>query len=177
MTTAVDLGDVTRAEPGSLLLTPAQDGSGGAFVAALRVVRGAGDKRETAFIPATGRIVERATVADNRAKGSTLSLVAPGAIAQVKVTASAGSGGGEPVSKVYTVRAGTTLQLSPPAPSGGRGSYALTVERLSGGPVHAARTLELPAGGIPGFTVQTLPDDRGTVAVPEAEQDLSLLTG
>ena len=35
--------------------------------------------------------------------------------------------------------------------------------------------LALPQDGIPMFTVQTLPDDRGTVAVPEAEQDLSVL--
>jgi hypothetical protein len=35
--------------------------------------------------------------------------------------------------------------------------------------------LEIPEDGIPMFTVQTLPDDRGTVAVPEAEQDLSVL--
>lgn len=51
----------------------------------------------------------------------------------------------------------------------------MTVERLSGGPVHASRMLALPQGGVPMFTIQSLPDDRGVVAVPEAGQDLSLL--
>ena len=52
MTTAVDLGDVTRGEAGSLVLTPTRRGPY-PVVAALRVVRGKGDKQETAFIPAT----------------------------------------------------------------------------------------------------------------------------
>ncbi|MGR8010199.1 DUF5719 family protein [Streptomyces hypolithicus] len=175
MTAAVDLRDVTRGEAGSLLLSPAQDRSA-PVVAALRVVRGKGASREVAFIPATGAVTERATAADNRAKGSVLSLTAPGATAKVKVTASAGSEGGEPVTETYTVKAGTTLAIGkPPVPSGLRGSYALTVEPQSGGSVHASRSLELPEDGIPMFTVQTMPDDRGTVAVPEAEQDLSVL--
>jgi hypothetical protein len=29
--------------------------------------------------------------------------------------------------------------------------------------------------GVPAFTIQGLPDDRGTVSVPDAEQDLSVL--
>ncbi|WP_093800578.1 DUF5719 family protein [Streptomyces sp. Wb2n-11] len=174
MTTAVDLKDVTKGEEGSLLLSPAQ-GDPAPVVAALRVVRGKGAARETAYIPATGQVGERATVADNRAGGSVLSLTAPGATAEVEVTASAGSEGGEPVVKKYTVEAGTTLAVEPPVPSGLKGSYALTVEPRSGGPVHASRALELPEDGIPMFTVQTMPDDRGTVLVPEAEQDLSVL--
>nr|MYU47936.1 hypothetical protein [Streptomyces sp. SID7803] len=51
----------------------------------------------------------------------------------------------------------------------------LTVETLSGGPVHAARTLTVKVDGIQMFTVQTLPDDQGTVEVPAARQDLSVL--
>ncbi|MGK5631597.1 DUF5719 family protein [Streptomyces sp. URMC 123] len=177
MAVATDLGDLTKGEPGSLLLTPADGARADApFVAALRVVRGKGDKQETAFIPAVGRIDQRATAADNREKGGTLSLVAPGEATTVRVTASAGSEGGTPVAKEYTVKGGTTLAVQPPVPSGGKGGHALTVEHLSGGPVHASRMLELPKDGIPMFTVQTLPDDRGTVAVPAAEQDLSLLT-
>lgn len=43
------------------------------------------------------------------------------------------------------------------------------------GQFYASRMLELPQNGIPMFTVQTLPDDRGTVSVPRARQDLSLL--
>ncbi|GAB2872599.1 DUF5719 family protein [Streptomyces deserti] len=173
MTTAVDLGEVTRGEAGSLVLTPTDRSV--PVVAAVRVVRGKGDKQETAFIPATRPVGTRATSADNSAKGSTLSLTAPGRTATVKVTASAGSEGGTAVSKTYTIKAGTTQDVEPPLPNGLKGTYALTVEPLSGGPVYAARTLSATEDGVPGFTVQTLPDDRGTVAVPEADEDLSVL--
>ncbi|MBP0461061.1 DUF5719 family protein [Streptomyces montanisoli] len=177
MTASVDLGNVTRGEAGSLILSPSQKGEATPVVAALRVTRGKGDGKDMAFIPATGPVASRATVADNRSKGSTLSLVAPDKAAQVKVTASAGSKGGEQTQKTYTVKAGTTLAFTPPVPSGLKGSYALTVQTVSGGPVYAARTLSLPKGGISMFTVQTLPDDRGTVSVPKARQDLSILQG
>ncbi|MET9392826.1 DUF5719 family protein [Streptomyces sp. NPDC006624] len=173
MTAAVDLGDVTRGEPGSLVLTPTDRSV--PVVAALRVVRGKGEQQETAFIPATRPVGTRATSVDNSAKGSTLSLTAPGRAATVKVTASAGSEGGTPVSKTYTIKAGTTQDIEPPVPAGLKGTYALTVEPVSGGPVHGARTLTASEDGVPAFTVQTLPDDRGTVAVPEAEEDLSVL--
>ncbi|MGI5197563.1 DUF5719 family protein [Streptomyces sp. CA-288835] len=173
MTAAADLGDVTRGEAGSLVLTPTEEAV--PVVAGLRVVRGKGDKQETAFIPATRPVGTRATAADNRSKGSTLSVVAPTEAAEVKVTASAGSEGGTAASKTYKVKGGTTQDIEAPVPSGLEGSYALTVEPVSGGPVYAARTLEIPEGGIPMFTVQTLPDDRGMVAVPDAEQDLSVL--
>ena len=173
MTAAIDLGDVTRGEAGSLVLSPT--GQSTPVVAALRVVRGKGDKQETAFIPATGPVDTRATVADNRSKGSTLSLVAPGRAAKVRVTASAGSEGGTAAEKTYEIRGGTTQNVQLPVASGLKGTYALTVEPLSGGPVYAARMLEEAAGGVPMFTVQTLPDDRGTVEVPDAEQDLSVL--
>ncbi|MFH8490412.1 DUF5719 family protein [Streptomyces longisporoflavus] len=173
MTSAVDLGDVTKGEAGSLILTPTEDAA--PVVAALRVTRGKGADQETAFIPATNAIGTRATVADNRAKGSTLSLVAPGKTGKVKVTASEGSEGGSPTSKTYTIKGGTTLGVKAPVPSGLKGTYAITVEPVSGGDVHASRMLESPEDGIPMFTVQTLPDDRGTVSVPEAEQDLKVL--
>ncbi|MET9956646.1 DUF5719 family protein [Streptomyces sp. NPDC006339] len=175
MTAAVDLPDLTRGEPGSLLLSPSDPKKATPVVAALRVVRGKGENQEVAFIPATGAIDARATVADNRSKVSTLTLTAPGATAQVRITASAGSKGGTPVTRNVTVKAGTTTSLAAPLPEGLKGSYALTVERLSGGPVHASRMLELPQDGIPMFTVQPLTDDRGTVEVPEARQDLSVL--
>jgi hypothetical protein len=173
MTSALDLGDVTRGEAGSLVLTPTDRSV--PVVAALRVTRGKGGKQETAFIPATGPVGTRATSADNRAKGTTLSVTAPTAAARVRVTASAGSGGGTPVTKTFSIKAGTTQDVDVPVPAGLKGTYALTVEPLSGGPVYAARTLAATAEGVPGFTVQTLPDDRGTVAVPEADQDLSVL--
>lgn len=173
MTTAIDLGDLTRGEAGSLILTPTDQSV--PVVAALRVVRGKGANQETAFIPATRPVGARATAADNSAKGTTLSLVAPGSAAKVKVTASAGSDGGTSVSKTYTIKAGTTQNVEAPTPSGGKGAYALTIEPLSGGPVYAARTLAATEDGVPGFTIQTFPDDRGTVAVPEADEDLGVL--
>ncbi|MFD8549443.1 DUF5719 family protein [Streptomyces sp. NPDC059649] len=179
MTTAVDLKDVTKGEAGSLVLTPTDPGAKAPVSAALRVTRGKGGNQEMAFIPATRPVEKRATAADNGAKGSTLSLVAPekGKDAKVKVTASAGSAGGTPVTRTYTVKGGTTLDIAPPRPQGLKGSYALTVEPEPGsGPVYAARMLARPQGGVPAFTVQPLPDDRGSVVVPTAGQDLSLLT-
>ncbi|MET9778727.1 DUF5719 family protein [Streptomyces sp. NPDC006367] len=173
MTTGVDLGEVTRGEAGSLVLTPTDRPV--PVVAALRVVRGKGDARETAFIPAFGPVGARATAVDNRAKGTTLSLTAPGESAKVKVTASAGSEGGTPVSRTYTVEGGTTQDVEPPVPAGLKGTYALTVEPVSGGPVYAARTLDRADDDAAAFTVQTLPDDRGMVAVPKAREDLSVL--
>ena len=173
MSTAVDLGDVTRGEAGSLVLTPTDQTV--PVVAALQVVRGKGDRKETAFIPATAAVGTRATSADNSAKGTTLALTAPTGTATVKVTASAGSEGGTPVTKSYSIKSGTTENVDVPAPAGLKGTYALTVERVSGGPVYGARTLAATEDGVPAFTVQTLPDDRGMVAVPEADQDLSVL--
>ncbi|MGW5678615.1 DUF5719 family protein [Streptomyces sp. NPDC003860] len=175
MTTTVDLADVTKGEPGSLLLTPAHKGLNTPVVAALRVVRGTKAAQEVAFVPAAEPVGERASVADNRAQGTTLSLTAPTATSKVRVTASTGTGGGEPTTATYTVKAGTTLAFAPPVPDGLTGSYGLTVETVSGGPVHAARTLALPRRGVQMFTVQTLTYDRGTVAVPEVERDLSVL--
>jgi hypothetical protein len=174
MTAVVDLGDVTKGEAGSLLLTP-KGRSAAPVVAALQVVRGKGDRQETAYIPASTAVGARATVADNRAEGTALSLVAPGGAAKVRVTASAGSEGGEPVTETYTVKSGATLLAGPLAPRGLKGTYALTVESLSGGPVHASRMIEDPDDGVPMFTVQALADDRGTVSVPDADQDLSVL--
>ncbi|MFE2301473.1 DUF5719 family protein [Streptomyces sp. NPDC059445] len=175
MTAAVDLGDVTRGEAGSLVLTPT--GSSAPVVAALRVVRGKGADQETAFIPASAPVGARATVADNTAKGSTLAVTAPGQGATVKVTASAGSGGGTAVSKTFTIKGGTTQNVEAPVPSGLKGTYALTVESVSGGPVYASRMLSASQDGVPAFTIQNLPDDRGTVSVPDARQDLSVLLG
>ncbi|QDQ11923.1 DUF5719 family protein [Streptomyces spectabilis] len=173
MTAAVDLGDVTKGEAGSLVLTPTEDPV--PVVAALRVTRGKGAKQETAFIPATAAVGARATAADNRAKGATLSLTAPDRTTRVKVTASPGTEAGEPTSKTYTVKQGTTLAVAPPVPTGLKGSYALTLEPQSDAPVYASRMLEMPENGIPMFTIQSLPDDRGTVEVPKAKQDLEVL--
>ncbi|MFF5707346.1 DUF5719 family protein [Streptomyces sp. NPDC012794] len=177
MTAGLDLGDVTRGEAGSLLLAPADPAKAVPVVAALRVVRGTAAKKELGFIPASTPVGERATVTDNRAddKATVLTLTAAGADAAVRVTASPGTEGGQPAVQEITVKAGTTRALAPPAPSGGKGPYALTVETLSGGPVHAARTLTLPHDGIPMFTVQAFGDDRSTVSVPRAAEDPSIL--
>ncbi|MFF8638566.1 DUF5719 family protein [Streptomyces pilosus] len=172
MTTAVDLGDITRGEAGSLVLT-APDGSV-PVVAAVRVLRGKGDQQESAFIPAARPVGTRATAVDNTAKGTTLSVTAPRGTAKVKVTASAGTGGGTPASRTYTIKSGTTQKIEAPAPAGAKGTYALTLEPESDTPVYASRTLVSAESGA-FFTVQPLPDDRGTVAVPEAGEDLSVL--
>lgn len=171
-TETVELDGVARGEAGALLLT-AEDG--GRVVAGLRVTRGKGDKQETAFLPAVEPVGARGTVADDRAKGTSLSLVAPGAEARVRVSAWV-AGGGTPATRTYTVRSGTTLTVEPPVPGGGKGGYALTVETVSGGPVHAARTLTLPQDGVPAFTVQPVPDDRSTVEVPAVRSDLTTVT-
>ncbi|WP_432056201.1 DUF5719 family protein [Streptomyces sp. bgisy022] len=174
MTTAVDLGEVTRGEAGSLLLTPADRSV--PVVAAVRVLRGEGDDQESAFIPAARPVGARATAAGNTAKGTVLAVTAPEGNAKVTVTASAGSEGGSPESKTFTIKSGTTQHLDGPVPSGLKGTYALTVEPEPGAaPVYASRTLTAPDDGVPAFTVQPLPDDRGLVAVPRAEEDLSVL--
>ncbi|MER6788621.1 DUF5719 family protein [Streptomyces sp. NPDC000658] len=172
-TISVDLGDVTRGEAGSLILTPTDRSV--PVVAAARVLRGKGGNQESAFIPATAPVGTRASAAGNNAKGTVLSLTAPKGTAQVKVTASPGSGGGTAVSKTYTVRSGTTQDVELPVPAGLKGSYALTVETLTATPVYASRTLTSTQEGVPGFTVQTLPDDRGTVSVPQADEDVAVL--
>ncbi|MGY1436111.1 DUF5719 family protein [Streptomyces reniochalinae] len=176
MVTTVDLKDLTQGESGSLVLSPSKgDAEAPGIVAAARVLRGKGDKQESAFIPATQPVHKRATAADNSEKGSTVSLTAPKGEAKVRVTASAGSGGGSPKSTTVTVKAHTTTAVTPPRPSGGKGTYAVTVERLTGGPLYASRMLEREQSGLPAFTLQALPDDGSTVAVPGSAQDLSVL--
>ncbi|PWI07585.1 hypothetical protein DIZ27_26600 [Streptomyces sp. NWU339] len=173
-TTAVELGDVMRGEAGSLVLTPTDRSV--PVVAAVRVLRGKDGNQESAFVPAARPVGLRATAAGNTAKGSTLAVTAPEGAAKVKVTASAGSEGGDPVSETYTIKAGTTQHIELPAPDGVKGTYALTIEPESDGtPVYASRTLAVTDDGLPAFTVQTLPDDRGLVAVPKAEENLSVL--
>ncbi|MFC7818347.1 MULTISPECIES: DUF5719 family protein [unclassified Streptomyces] len=173
MTTGVDLGEVTRGEAGSLVLTPT---SGSVpVVAAVRVVRGEGGEQESAFIPASDPVGARATAADNRAERTTLSITAPDQAAKVKVTASAGSEDGTTASKTFTIKGGTTQKVEAPVPAGLEGAYALTVETVSGGPAYASRTLTGEDDDVASFTVQTLPDDRGMVSVPKAEEDLSVL--
>ncbi|MCH0538474.1 hypothetical protein I3F58_02630 [Streptomyces sp. MUM 203J] len=176
MTAAADLKDLTSGEAGSLLLSPAQAGRSTPVVAALRVIRGAGEKQEVAFVPATSPVGERGSIAGNTAKNTTLFLAATGkGDAEVKVTASAGTEGGTPATKTYTVKGGTTQAVTPPVPSGLKGAYALTVEPAPGAQVHAARMLTRKEGEVEMFTLQPLTDDGSHVAVPEARQDLTVL--
>ncbi|MFI5572025.1 DUF5719 family protein [Streptomyces sp. NPDC051740] len=173
MTAAVDLEDITRGEAGSLVLTAADDSV--PVVAAVRVLRGKGDNQESAFIPAARPVGTRATSVDNTDKGTTLSVTAPEGTAKIKVTASAGTEGGTEASKTYTIKSGTTQDIEAPVPAGSKGTYALTVEPQSDTPVYASRTLTATKNDIPFFTVQPLPDDRGTVSVPQSNEDLSIL--
>jgi hypothetical protein len=175
MTASVDLGDVTKGDTSSLIIGSSTVHTPVPVVAALRVTRGKGANQEIAFLPATPQIDTRASVADNRAKGSTLSLTAVGQDAGVRITSSAGSGGGTSASRTVTVKAGATLAMAPPQPSGLKGSYAVTVERISGGQLYASRTLALPLNGVQMFTIQPMPDDHGLVAVPQAAPDLRIL--
>ncbi|WP_329132529.1 DUF5719 family protein [Streptomyces sp. NBC_01476] len=175
MTASADLGDVTKGDPASLIIGSSAAHTPVPVVAGLRVTRGKGDKQEIAFLPAVSRIDTRASAADNRAKGSTLSLTAIGQDTTVRVTSSAGSGGGTPASKVVTVKAGTTSAVTPPQPAGLKGTYAVTVERVSGGQLYASRTLALPLDGVQMFTIQPMPDDHSTVSVPQAVPDLGVL--
>lgn len=175
MTATADLGDITKGEPGSLVLGSSDVHTPVPVVAGLRITRGKGAKQELAFLPATPAIGTRATAADNRDKASTLALIAIGKDASVKVTSAPGASGGTAVSKTVVVKAGSTLSLQPQPPSQSSGGYAVTVEKLSGGTLYASRMLALPLGGVPMFTIQPLPDDRGMVEVPQAGSDIAIL--
>ncbi|MFH8728803.1 DUF5719 family protein [Streptomyces termitum] len=175
MTASIDLPELNRGAAGSLLLTPADPKKPVPVVAALRVLRGKGATQETAFVPAAAPVTARATLADNRAQGTTLVLTAPDAAAQVKVTASAGTEGGTPATRTVDLKAGTTTVLADLAPKDVKGGFALTVETVSGGPVHGSRMLAVTEEGVPMFTIQNLVDDRGTVRVPTARQNLGVL--
>ncbi|MEW2520368.1 DUF5719 family protein [Actinacidiphila alni] len=175
MTSSADLKDLTKGEAGSLLIGSSKVHAAVPVVAGVIVTRGKGSKQEMAFLPAVPEVGARSTVADNRTKGSTLSLVAVGKDASVKITSSAGSTGGSPVSKTISVKAGTTVAVPPPLPESGKGTFAVTVETVSGGPVYASRTLAVPLDGVPMFTIQPMSDDHGMVAVPVARPDLGIL--
>ncbi|MFE4975706.1 DUF5719 family protein [Kitasatospora sp. NPDC056651] len=172
MVAAVDLGKVTREEVAGLRLSPSDDKHRTPVVAGLRVDRAAANgKTDAAWLTGSNPVGARATVADNRAGASTLFLTSTGEAATVRVTASAGSGGGTPATKEVQLPAGGTVALPAPEPAGLNGVFSLTVETVSGGPVAAARMLSLPAKDVPMFTVQALRDDRSTVKVPQAGQD------
>ncbi|MFF8775421.1 DUF5719 family protein [Kitasatospora sp. NPDC015120] len=173
MVAAVDLGKVTRDEVAGLRVSPSDDKHPTPVVAGLRIDRaGAGGKSDAAWLAGTVPVGARATVADNRGGGaSTLFLTSTGEAATVRVTASAGTGGGTPATQEVQLPAGGTVALPAPEPAGLNGSFALTVETVSGGPVAAARMLAIPVKDVPMFTIQALRDDRSSVKVPRAAQD------
>ncbi|MFF9647162.1 DUF5719 family protein [Kitasatospora aureofaciens] len=172
MVAAVDLGKVTRDEVAGLRLSPSDDKHAVPVVAGLRIDRTGGNgKSDAAWLTGSNPIGARATVADNRAGASTLFLTSTGDAATVKVTASAGSGGGTPATKEVQLPAGGTVAVPAPEPAGLNGVFALTVETESGGPVVGARMLSIPNKDVPMFTVQALRDDHSTVQVPQAAQD------
>ncbi|QMU75307.1 hypothetical protein GXW83_05570 [Streptacidiphilus sp. PB12-B1b] len=173
--TSVDLGAITRGQPAALRLSPASDtGQAPApVVAGIEVVRGSGTSTDTGYLTGTGPIGERATAAGLSAGDSTLLLTATGAASTVKVS-SVGGSGSTPVVQQVTIPAGTTVAVTPKAPSGG-GTFAVTVEPASGGPVYAARMISRKSGSVPGFTLQQLSDDHSTVEIPHVVQDGSVL--
>ncbi|MFE6866430.1 DUF5719 family protein [Kitasatospora sp. NPDC057692] len=172
MVAAVDLGKVTRDEVAGLRVSPTDDKHPTPVVAGLRIDRAAANgKSDAAWLAGTVPVGARATVADNRGGGaSTLFLTSTGEAATVRVTSSAGTGGGTPATQEVQLPAGGTVALPAPEPAGLNGGFALTVETVTGGPVAAARMLSIPAKDVPMFTVQALRDDRSSVKVPKAAQ-------
>ncbi|MFB7662329.1 DUF5719 family protein [Kitasatospora sp. NPDC056138] len=175
MIAAVDLQQVTRGEVGALRLSPSDPAHPTPVVAGLRVDRTQNGKSDAAWISGSAPVGKRASIADNRAGASTLYLTSTGDAATVRVTSSAGSGGGTPVSKEIQVPAGATVGLAVPEPGGLNGVFGLTVETVSGGPVVAARMLAVNTKDVPMFTIQALTDDHSTVQVPHAVQDPAIL--
>ncbi|WP_371481197.1 DUF5719 family protein [Kitasatospora sp. NBC_00315] len=177
MVASVDLGKVTRDEVASLRVSPTDDKHPTPVVAALRVDRTAANgKSDAAWLSGAVPVGARASIADNRGGGATtLYLTSTGDAATVKVTSSAGSAGGTPVTKEVQIPAGGTVGLPAPEPEGLSGPFAITMETVSGGPVVAARMLAITTKDVPMFTIQSLADDRSTVRVPRADQDPGLL--
>ncbi|MFJ4417240.1 DUF5719 family protein [Streptomyces sp. NPDC088925] len=174
MTGSLDLDDITHGEPGSLVLSPEDPKSATPVVAALEVTRGKGADQETAFIPATSPVGERASVTGNTGKSVRLTLAAPEAAAKVGVTISAGTKGGAPVTKTYSVPKGASQAFDVEPGKGTKGEWSLTLApEKGGGPVYASRQLTAKAdSGASLFTIQPLEDDKGTVRVPRTVEDL-----
>ncbi|WP_457032045.1 DUF5719 family protein [Kitasatospora sp. P5_F3] len=176
MVTAVDLGQITRSEPGALRLSPSDPAHPTPVIATLRVDRTQNGKFDAAWITGATPIEKRGSIADNRGGGvTTVLLTSTGEAAKVKLTSSAGSTAGDPVSKDIEIAAGATVALPAPEPTGLNGFFGLTVETVSGGPVAAARMLAIPAKDVPMFTIQSIRDDHGTVTVPHAAPDPAIL--
>lgn len=177
MVTSVPLGKITRDEPGAVRLSPTDENHPTPVIATMRTDRAhASGKSDAAWISGATPVGKRASVADNRGGGATtLYLTSTGEAATVKITASAGSGGGTPAEQEIAIPAGATVSLPSPEPAGLNGSFGLTLQTLTGGPVAAARMLAIPAKDVPMFTVQPFHDDRSTVTVPNAAANPAVL--
>ena len=172
MTTVVDLGALTHGQPATMRLTPSDPKQAVPFVAGIQVVRGKSTKSgaDTGYLAGSTPIGQRATAAGNANGDSSLLLTATGKAAVVKVSEIGATG--TPTTQNVSIRAGATVLAALKGPSG---SYAVTVEPVSGGPVYAARMIGRTSGGVPTFTIQQLPDDRSTVQIPRAVQDDAIL--
>ncbi len=176
MIAATDLQQVTHGEAGALRLTPSDPAHPTPIVASIRLDRGQNGNSDAAWVSGSGPVGQRASIADNRGGGAgTLYLTSNGNAAKVRVTVSAGSGGGTPATQEVAVPAGATVSMQVPEPAGLNGVFGLTVETESGGPVTAARMLTVNNNNIPMFTIQALRDDHSTVVVPQAGQDPGVL--
>lgn len=176
MVAALPFEKLTQGEVGAIRITPSDPAHPTPVVASVRVERENNGKTETAWISAAQPVGKRGSLAENRGGGATtVFLTATGQAAKVRLTASAGSGGGTPATKDVAVPAGTTVAVTGLEPAGLNGVYAVTAETLSGGPVVAARMLTTSLKDVPAFTVQGFRNDRSTVTVPYAQQDPGLL--
>ncbi|MBC3842578.1 hypothetical protein GXW82_27495 [Streptacidiphilus sp. 4-A2] len=175
MVNSVDLGAITHGEAAALRLTPAPNSGQAAvpIVAGIQVVRGSGSSTDTGYLAGGSPIGQQATAAGNSSGDSTLLLSSAGTAATVKVT-SIGGNGSSPVVQSVSIQAGATVTLTPKAPSGG-GTFAVTIEPVSGGPVYAARMISRKSGSGLGFTIQQLSDDHSIVDIPHVVQDGSVL--
>jgi hypothetical protein len=168
---AVDLGNVTRGQPAALRLTPTSGSPAVPIVAGIQVTRSGSGGTDTAFLAGTTPIATRATAAGGSGGDTTLLITSGGTAATVQISA---YGTGSPTTKTVTVPAGATVAVPAPQPASG-GTYGVSVQPTSGGPVYAARELARSSGGIPMFTVQPLPDDHSTVLVPQSHQDPTIV--
>ncbi|MEZ0093479.1 DUF5719 family protein [Streptacidiphilus sp. EB129] len=171
MVTVVDLGNLTRGQPAALRLTPSDPTQPTPVVAGIEVVRSGRNGTDTGYLAGIGPIGRRATVAGNSNADSTLLLSATDTAATVKVSAI--GNGGTPASQNVQIQAGTTVSVALKGPDGG--TFAVTVEPVSGGPVYAARMIGRDDGSVPTFTEQQFGDDHSTVQIPHTVQNDSIL--
>jgi hypothetical protein len=162
MVNYVDLGNVTRGQPGTLRLTPTDPKAPAPFAAAVQA-SGHGD---IAYLAGTAPLTRRGTVAGNQS-GATLLLTAPSGAATVTVSS---LGTGSPTDKTVQIPAGSTVAVPLQAPSGAS-TFAVTVTPTSGGPICAAREI----GDKDGLTIQQIPDDGSTVLIPTVIQNPAIL--